>query len=128
MDCFLGISRLLLRDRHLQRAFRLIIPNADYVEDKKAVQRQHLTVVAEAAGCSRHGVVVARDHARGRSGAGSKSGVAAEHRNARSILGTTEGDHVLADMVADDITVLGAAVGQDVLDEIVPELVTGDYV
>lgn len=106
----------------------LIIPNVDYVEDKKAVQKQRLTVVAEAAGGTRHGVVVARDHARGRSRAGSKSRVAAEHRDARSILGAAKGDHVLANMVADDVAMLSAAVGQDVLDEIVPELVTGDYI
>jgi hypothetical protein len=33
---------------------------------------------------------------------------------------------MLADVAADDFTVLSAAVGQDVLDEVVSELVTSD--
>jgi hypothetical protein len=106
----------------------LIIPNVDYVEGKKTVKGQHLTVVAEAAGGTRHGVVVARDHARGRSRAGSKSRVAAEHRDARSILGAAEGDHVLANMATDDVAMLRATIGQNVLDEIVSELVTSDCI
>ena len=35
---------------------------------------------------------------------------------------------MLADVTADNIAVLTATVGQDVLDEIIPKLITGDCV
>lgn len=86
-----------------------------------------LTEATKAAGSAWHGVVVAGDHARRRSGTGSKCRVATEHSNARSILGATKGYHVLSDVVTDDLTMLKATAGQDVLNEIVAELITGNY-
>jgi hypothetical protein len=66
---------------------------------------------AGGAGSSWHRVVVSGKHTRGRSGAGSKSRVAAEHGNARAILRAAERDHVLANVAANDLAVLSAAVG-----------------
>jgi hypothetical protein len=48
--------------------------------------------------------------------AGSKGWVAAQHGDARAILGTAKRDHMLANMGGDKLAVMGAAVGQDVLD------------
>jgi hypothetical protein len=111
----------------------LTIPNVDMLKTSARGQNgEHSAEGAEAAGGARHGVVVvvvvvvARNHARRRSRAGSKSRVAAKHCNARAVLGSTKRNHVLADVAADNLTVLGTAVGQDVLDEIVSELVTGN--
>ena len=81
---------------------------------------------ASGAGSSWHRVVVSGKHTRWRSRASSKSGVAAKHGNARAILGAAKGDHVLADVAADNLAVLSAAVGQNVLDKIVSELITGN--
>ena len=53
--------------------------------------------------------------------------VAAKHGHARAILGATERDHVLANVGSYELTVLGRAIGQDVLDEIVAELISCDY-
>ena len=55
------------------------------------------------------------------------SWVAAQHSNARAVLGTPERHHVLADVAADDLTVVRVAVGEDVLDEVVSELVASNY-
>jgi hypothetical protein len=107
----------------------LTIPNVDMLKTSARGQNgEHSAEDAEAAGGARHGVVVvvARNHARRRSRAGSKSRVAAKHCNARAVLGSTKRNHVLADVAADNLTMLGTAVGQDVLDEIVSELVTGN--
>jgi hypothetical protein len=109
----------------------LTIPNVDMLKTSARGQNgEHSAEGAEAAGGARHGVVVvvvvARNHARRRSRAGSKSRVTAKHCNARAVLGSTKRNHVLADVAADNLTVLGTAVGQDVLDEIVSELVTGN--
>jgi hypothetical protein len=75
---------------------------------------------------ARRGVAVARKHASRRSGACSKSGIATEHRDAGAVLGPAERDHVLADVAANNVSVLSATVGQDILDEIVSKLVTSD--
>jgi hypothetical protein len=110
----------------------LTIPNVDMLKTSARGQNgEHSAEGAEAVGGARHGVVVvvvvvARNHARRRSRAGSKSRVTAKHCNARAVLGSTKRNHVLADVAADNLTVLGTAVGQDVLDEIVSELVTGN--
>jgi hypothetical protein len=110
----------------------LTIPNVDMLKTSARGQNgEHSAEGAEAVGGARHGVVVvvvvvARNHARRRSRAGSKSRVTAKHCNARAVLGSTKRNHVLADVAADNLTVLGTAIGQDVLDEIVSELVTGN--
>lgn len=75
---------------------------------------------------TRNGVVVARDHASGWSRACSNSWVAAQHGDARAIFRTAERDHVLANMASDDLTVLYAAVGQDVLDEVISKLIASN--
>lgn len=106
----------------------LVIPKVDYVEDKKAGLRQRSTVCAKTVVGTRYRVIVARNHARGRTGAGSKSRVAAEHCDARSVLGAPEGHHVLADVAANDLAMLSAAVGQNVLNKIVSKLVTRDCI
>jgi hypothetical protein len=78
-------------------------------------------------GRARHRVAVTRHHARWRTRTRRESGVATEHGDAGSVLGATERNHVLANVAADDLTVLGTAIGQDVLHEVVSELVAGDY-
>jgi hypothetical protein len=85
-----------------------------------------LTEAAKTAGSAWHGVVVAGDHARRRSGTSGKRRVATKHSNARSIFRTAKGYHVLSDVVTDDLAMLSAATGQDVLNEIVSELITGN--
>lgn len=52
--------------------------------------------------------------------------VAAQHSDTRPILGATKGDHVLTDVSSDDLTALRIGVGEDVLNKIVAELVTGN--
>jgi hypothetical protein len=63
-----------------------------------------------------------------RSRASSKGRVAAEHGDARAILGTAKRDHVLANMGGDKIAVVGATVGQNVLHKIVSELITSNCI
>jgi hypothetical protein len=75
------------------------------------------------ASSTRHRVVVAGSHARGRSRPSSKSRVAAKHGNTRAVLGSAQRNHVLTDVTADNLAMLGAAVCQNVLDEVVSELV-----
>lgn len=72
-------------------------------------------------------VAEARGHACGRAGARGHSRVAAQHGNTRAVLGTPKRHHVLADVAADDLTVVRIAVGEDVLDEVVSELVASNY-
>ena len=72
-------------------------------------------------------VVEARGHACGWAGTGGHSWVAAQHSNARAVLGTPKRHHVLADVAADDLTVVRVAIGEDVLDEVISELVASDY-
>jgi hypothetical protein len=52
--------------------------------------------------------------------------VGAEHADTRAELGAAERDHVLPDVSGHDLAMLGAGVGEDVLDEIVAVLVAGD--
>ena len=73
---------------------------------------------------SRRRVTIARQHTSWRSRARSKSRVATEHGNAGAVLGTTKRDHVLPNMAADKLAMMRAAVGQDVLNEIVAKLIT----
>lgn len=54
------------------------------------------------------------------------SRVGAEHANTRAELGPTERDHVLANVAGNKLTMLRVGVSQDVLNEVVAILVTGD--
>jgi hypothetical protein len=65
-------------------------------------------------------------HAGRRAGTGSQGRVSAEHGNTRSVLGASERDHVLADVGCNELAVVAAAVGEDVLDEVVSELISSD--
>jgi hypothetical protein len=87
---------------------------------------QHSTESAKSTGGAWHGVIVARNHAGRGARAGGECRVAAKHRDTRSVLGTTKRDHMLADVAADDLTMLSATVGQNILDEIISELVAGN--
>lgn len=53
--------------------------------------------------------------------------VAAQHGNARAVLGAAKRDHVLADVSSDNLTTLRVGVGEDVLDQVVTKLVTSDW-
>lgn len=89
---------------------------------------QCCTTLAEASkGSASAGAIVTRDHTGRRSGACRKNGVAAEHCDAGTVFGTTKRDHVLANMAANELAEVGAAVGQDILDEIVSELIASNY-
>lgn len=55
-----------------------------------------------------------------------ESWIGAEHADAGAKLGSTERDHVLADMAGDNLPMLWVGVGQDVLDQIVTVLVAGN--
>lgn len=53
--------------------------------------------------------------------------VAAKHSNARAILGSTKGDHVLADVAGDDLFErLRIGIDQDPLDEVISKLIRSD--
>ena len=52
--------------------------------------------------------------------------IAAEHGNSRAKLGTTKGDHVLADVNGDLLTLMVMGVHQDPLDEVVAILIASD--
>lgn len=52
--------------------------------------------------------------------------VGAEHANSRTKLGSTKRDHVLSDVLSNNLTMLRIGVCEDVLDKIVAVLVTGD--
>ena len=52
--------------------------------------------------------------------------VGAEHANSRSKLGATERDHVFSDVLSNNLTVLRVGVRENVLDEVVAVLITGD--
>jgi hypothetical protein len=95
-------------------------------EDKWKCPKWRLAEGAEAARGAGHGVVIARDHAGRRSRASGESRVAAEHGDTGAVLGAAERDHVFANVAADDVAMLAAAVGEDELYKIVSELVAGD--
>lgn len=75
---------------------------------------------------ARCGVAIAGKHACRRSWARRKGRVAAEHGDTRAVLRTAERDHVLTDVAANELAMLGTTVRQDILDEIVAELITSD--
>jgi hypothetical protein len=52
--------------------------------------------------------------------------VGAEHSNSRAELGSTQRDHVLSDVLSNNLTMLGVGVSENILDEIVSVLVTSD--
>lgn len=72
--------------------------------------------------------VVARHHTSRWARARGDSRVAAQHSDARAVLGAPERYHVLADVAANDLAVLCAAVRQDVLNEVVSKLVSSDCI
>ena len=61
-----------------------------------------------------------------RSGPSGAGWVGTKHADSGSELGATQRDHVLSNMSSNDVAMLGAGVGQDVLNQIVTVLVTGD--
>lgn len=95
-------------------------------EDKWKWPKWRLAEGAESAGGAGHGVVIARNHAGRRSRASGESRVAAKHGDTGAVLGATKRDHVLADVAADNVAMLAAAVRENELDEIVSELVAGN--
>lgn len=52
--------------------------------------------------------------------------IGAKHANTRTELGTTKRDHMLANVLSNDLAVLWVGVRQDVLDQVVAILVAGD--
>jgi hypothetical protein len=89
-----------------------------------------ITTSAESSGvgAARNRVVVARDHACWRSGTGSDGRVAAKHGDTGAVLGTTQRDHVFANVAAHKLAVVCRTVGENVLDEVVAKLVTSNYI
>lgn len=67
-------------------------------------------------------------HGRANSGAGTRRncGIGAEHPDTRPELGAAEGHHVLSNMSSHNLPMLRVGVRQDVLDQVVAVLVTGD--
>jgi hypothetical protein len=61
-----------------------------------------------------------------RTGTSLNSRVGAEHTNSRAKLGSTERYHMLADVTGNKFTMLRIGVSQDVLNEVVAILITGD--
>ena len=61
-----------------------------------------------------------------RTRAGLDSRVGAEHTNSRAKFGSTERNHVLSDVLSNNLTMLRVGVRENVLDEIVAVLITGD--
>lgn len=72
--------------------------------------------------------VVARDETTRWTRASRYGRIAAEHGHARAILGAAKGNHVLADVGSNQFAVVRTAVGENVLDEVIAELVTSDCV
>ena len=70
--------------------------------------------------------VARRQKASGRSGTRGDSRVAAEHGNAGTVLRTTERDHVLANVRGHELSVVAAAVGEYVLNQVVSKLISSD--
>lgn len=93
-----------------------------------AVLRQHSAeaTISAATSVATNAGVVARDETTRRAGASRKSRVAAKHSDARAVLRTTEGNHVLTDVGSNNLAMMGSAVREDVLDEVITELITGD--
>lgn len=58
--------------------------------------------------------------------AGLDSRIGAEHANSRAKFGPTERNHVLSDVLSNNLTMLRVGVRENVLDEIIAVLITGD--
>lgn len=58
--------------------------------------------------------------------ASGESRVAAKHGYSRTILGSTQGNHMLANVGGNDLAAWRISVGEDVLNEVVSELITSD--
>lgn len=71
-------------------------------------------------------VVAVELQASGWAGTSGRRGVATEHGDAGAVLGAAERDHVLADVRGDQLAMVAAAVGEDVLNEVVSELIASD--
>lgn len=69
-------------------------------------------------------VAVAGNQTNRRSRTCSESRVAAKHRDAGTILGASERDHMLPNVASNRLAVVSARTGQDVLDKIVAKLIT----
>lgn len=112
-------------------AFALISDKFQTARRDAHRRAQGCSILTEAvvgtAALSTVGAVAVDLHASGRAGTSSQGRVAAEHGDAGSVLGATKRHHVLANVGGDDLTVMGARVGEDVLDEVVAELVTSNY-
>jgi hypothetical protein len=61
-----------------------------------------------------------------RSWSGSNCWIGTEHADSGAKLGSTKRDHMLPDVAGDDLPMLRVGVSQNVLDEIVAVLVTGN--
>lgn len=83
----------------------------------------HSAEAAAVTGAASHS---ARHRAHGRTRAGGNRVVGAEHADARAELGSAEGHHVLANVSGNQLAVLRGSVCEDILDEIVAVLVTGN--
>lgn len=70
----------------------------------------------------------ASSHSRANGGSGSSGAgwVGTKHADPRTELGASQRDHVLSNMGSDHVAMLGASVGQDVLDQVVAILVAGN--
>lgn len=64
--------------------------------------------------------------AHGRSGSSGAGRVGTKHSDSGTELGASQRDHVLSNMGSDHVAMLGGSVGQDVLDQVVAILVTGN--
>lgn len=70
----------------------------------------------------------ASSHARshGRPGSSGTGWVGTKHADSRTKFGATQRDHVLSNMSSHDVAMLRAGVGQDVLDQVIAILITGN--
>lgn len=70
--------------------------------------------------------VVARHETSRWARTGCNGRVAAEHSNTGAVLGSAKRYHVLPDVRTNEVAVLGAGVGEDVLDQVIAELITSN--
>lgn len=87
------------------------------------VQGNHL---AEAAISASVEVAVAGKQATWRAWTSDQGGIAAEHGDPRSVLGASKRDHMLSYVGGYELAVMTTAIREDVLDEVVAKLITGD--
>jgi hypothetical protein len=95
---------------------------------KLATVRQHqcLAVGATKSGVALRHAVSTEGGANARSRTGCNGRVGAKHTDTRPKFGSTERDHVLADVASDNLSMLGVGVSKNVLNEIVAVLVAGN--